>query len=101
MGLRKGMTNNKKGRTPGVLNKMNQVLRQKITDFLESRWPDIEKSFDKLSDKDKVTFYRELLQYRLPKLESVAIHELGLETLTNEQLDELLTKLKKQINGTE
>lgn len=96
MGLPKGRTNNPKGRRPGALNRMNKELRQTITDFLESRWPDIEQAFDLLSARDKVTFYRELLQYRLPKLESIALHELGLETLTDDQLDDLIIKLKDE-----
>jgi len=68
MGLPKGRTNNAKGRKPGVLNKMNQDLKQTIVDFLESKWPEIEAAFDKFSQKEKVHFYLELLQYRLPKI---------------------------------
>jgi len=96
MGLRKGQTNNPAGRRPGALNKMNQDLRQSITEFLEGNWPAVEEAFGLLNPKDKVTFYKDLLQYRLPKLESISIEQLGLDGLTEEQLDQVLARLKKE-----
>lgn len=87
------------GRKPNTPNRVTLELRGKINAFLSDKWSSIEKDFDKLPAKDKFYFYEKLLQFALPRLESVAIHELGLEMLSDAQLDELLIKLKKQ-NGT-
>ena len=94
MPYKKGKSGNPDGRPKGAQGRLNKELRQAINDFLERRWPDIEKAFDKLSDMNKVTFYRELLQYRLPKLESMSVSELGFENLSDEQLEIIYNKLK-------
>ena len=83
-----------KGRGKGTPNRITRILREKINSFLSDKWPDIEKDFDSLPAKDKLLFYEKLLGFALPRLESVAISELGLETLSDQQLDELITKLK-------
>jgi len=86
------------GRVAGTPNRLTAELREKINSFLSDKWSDIEKDFDALPAKDKLAFYEKLLQFALPRLESIAVHELGLETLSDQQLDELLIKLKKD-NG--
>lgn len=96
MELPKGRTNNPSGRKPGSQNKETRELRQRITNFLEGHWIEVEKASKRLTPKDKVTFYRELLQYRLPKLESIQVHELGLENLSDEQIDQLIERLKNE-----
>jgi hypothetical protein len=92
MGLRKGMTNNKQGKPPGAVNKLSKDMRQTITDFLTDHWPEVEKEFCKLKGRDKVNFYRDLLQYSIPKMQAVAV-ALEFEKLTDDQLEILCNNL--------
>lgn len=97
MGLRKGMTNNKAGKPKGAVNKLNKDMRQTIADFLINHWPEVEKEFTKLKGRDKVNFYRDLLQYHIPKMQAVAV-ELEFNQLTDEQLENLCNKLISKEN---
>jgi len=94
MGLRKGQTNNKAGKPAGTLNKMGRELRLQIGDFLEENFPKVIQEFNSLKGKDKVKLYTDLLPYYLSRLESIEVNELGLETLTDKQLDQIINKLK-------
>ena len=97
MGLRKGMTNNKQGKPKGAVNKLSKDLRQTITDFLQDHWPEVEKEFSKLKGRDKVNFYRDLLQYSIPKMQAVAV-ALEFEKLTDDQLETLCNTLISKEN---
>ncbi len=82
------------GRNANTPNKITSELRIRINNFLSDRWDSIEADFDKLQPKDKLIFYEKLLQFALPRLENIGLHEIGFENLTNEQLDKLISKLK-------
>ena len=97
MGLRKGMTNNKKGKPKGVVNKLNKDLRLSISEFLNNNFDEVIKEWKKLSGKDKVNFYRDLLQYEIPKKQAVAV-ALDFDRLTDEQLEFLCNQLIKKEN---
>lgn len=71
MGLKKGTTNNLKGRPKGVKNKVNKELRQMIVDFLSKNLESVQKIFNQLNPRDKVKFILELLPYGLPKYNPV------------------------------
>lgn len=101
MGLRKGQTNNKAGKPAGTLNKMSKELRQQISDFLEENFPKVVQEFSNLKGKDKVKLYTDLLPYSLPRLESISIGEMGLEVFTDEQLDQIINKLKSGYENKE
>jgi hypothetical protein len=109
MGLRKGQTNNPNGRPAGALNKVTKDLRINITEFLENHFDEVIKEWYKLKGKEKLMFYRDLLQYAVPKLQSVEMKELqrketiDLSLLTNEELTERLEIFKiieKNTNNT-
>jgi hypothetical protein len=92
MGLPKGRTNNKAGKPPGAVNRLSRDLRQTITDFLEDHWSEVVKEFSKLKGRDKVNFYRDLLQYAIPKMQAVAV-DVDLNNLSEAQLDIIINKL--------
>jgi hypothetical protein len=92
MGLRKGMTNNKQGKPKGAVNKLNKDMRQTIADFLTDHWSEVEKEFSKLKGRDKVNFYRDLLQYSIPKMQAVAV-EMEFGQLSEENIDRIIDKL--------
>ena len=81
---------NRTGRKAGTPNKSTNELRLLVQDFIEHNWHTLQKSFDKLEDKDKLNFIEKLLKHTLP----APLTEL--ERLTDEQLDALIHKLKQQ-----
>jgi hypothetical protein len=89
----KPKTGGRKANTP---NKITSELREKISSFLSNNWDTIAKDFDNAPPKDRLLFYEKLLQYVLPKLENIGLHEIGFENLTDEQLDRLIAKLKNE-----
>ena len=95
MGLHKGHTNNPDGRPPGALNKMSRKLRQNLTEFLENNFDIVIKEWKKLRGKDKVSFYRDLLQYAIPKMQSVGLYS-EFDNLSDEDLQKLANNILKQ-----
>ena len=96
MGLKPGQTNNPDGRPPGSINKLAKDLRLEITMFLETSWPEVVKAWEGLKDpKDKLNFYRDLLQYSIPKKQNIAM-DIDLSNLNDEQLDRIVNELLKR-----
>ncbi len=99
MGLKPGMTNNAKGRKPGVPNKANRPLKENISNFLQSKWADIEKDFKKLEPRDRILFYEKLLSYFLPRLKSIdqTIEVTQkLDSFTDSQLNKLIDNILQE-----
>ena len=94
MAFNKGNSGNPAGKPKGAKNKVTLQLRELITQFLEERFETIVIDFKKLEPKERVKFYCDLLQFGLPKLQSVST-EIDFEKLTDEQLDEIIERLKK------
>ena len=88
------MSGNPAGKPKGAKNKVTLQLRELITQFLEEKFETIVSDFKKLEPKERVKFYCDLLQFGLPKLQSVST-EIEFEKLTEEQLDEIIERLKK------
>jgi hypothetical protein len=99
MGFEKGASGNPNGRPKGSKNKVSGNLRVMIADFLESNFQKVIRDFKKLSPKDRLHFYTELLPYAAPKLSSTDM-SVSFEQLSDEQLDRLLHELltKTQTN---
>lgn len=97
MGLPKGRTNNPKGRPRGSINKLGQELREMIHDFLEQNFKTIKRDFEKLEPKDRLKIYIDLLQYSLPKMQSVKTN-IEFERMTDEELDRVISELKSVSN---
>jgi len=92
--FKKGQSGNPSGRKPGVSNKITKELRDRIKDFLEGKWSQIEEDFDALESKDRVQLFEKLLQYVLPRMASMDIEgEIDLRTLSEETLDKIADRL--------
>lgn len=92
MGLRKGMTNNPAGRPKGRPNKTTDELRQVFQAFIETNIETLQNDFDKLEPKDRLLFIEKIAKIVLPP----PMNEL--QRLSDEQLDELIHRLKKENN---
>jgi len=90
MGLRKGQTNNKAGRKPGVPNKTTEELRKLVQSFIEANIEDVQAQYDLLEAKDKLLFLEKLLKIVLPP------PIISLEQLSEADLQTLINKLKNE-----
>jgi hypothetical protein len=63
-----------------------------INNFLESNFGKVVEDFENLNPKDRTKLYCELLQYGLPKLQSVEM-ESQLERLPDDQIDEIIKRI--------
>jgi len=86
------------GRQRGGLNKLPRDLRQSITEFLQANFDEVVKEWEELENpRDKLNFYRDLLRYAVPVLQSTQLTT-DFEKLTDEQLDYIIESLKASQN---
>ena len=94
MGLKRGMTNNPRGKPPGNLNKLSRDMKQTIHEFLTENWDEVVIEFHKLKGKDKLNFYKDMMQYDLPKMQAMAVSgELNFKEMPEEAIDRIADKL--------
>lgn len=94
MGLKKGMTNNQAGRPRGTLNKLSRDMKKTIHEFLQESWPEVKTEFHKLKGRDKLNFYKDLLQYDLPKMQAVQMEaDISFSNLSEQDIDAIAFKL--------
>ena len=96
MGLPKGKTNNPNGRPVGSQNKTTNEIRQLLKDFVSDNWGKIQADFDQLLPKERLAFFEKVLQYTIPKMQSVN-HEFELrqklEKMNESEIDELIKRI--------
>jgi len=73
MAFQKGVSGHPEGKPVGAKNKIGEQLRQMISDFLNENFETIQQDFSTLKPIERAKIYCELLQYGLPKLQSVGI----------------------------
>jgi hypothetical protein len=95
--FKKGQSGNLKGRSKRTQNKVTKHLREGIISFLESNFERLENDFELLPPRDRVKFYCDLLQYGLPKLQTVQL-ETYFEHLTDIELDRIINELKNSVS---
>ena len=96
MPFKKGQSGNIKGRTKGSPNRTTKQLRENINSFLNNNFQRLENDFELLPPRDRIKFYCDLLQYGLPKLQSVEL-ESDFEYLTDMQIDKIINELKSNL----
>lgn len=92
MAFQTGKSGNPKGRKKGSKNKTPEEIRQLIQNFIERNIDTLQTDFDKLSPDKKLQFIEKLFSHVLPK----PMNEL--ERLTDEQLDEIINRLRNKKN---
>jgi len=91
----KGTTNNPKGRPKGTPNKVTGQLRESIADFIEGNFAEVVKTWQQMEPRDKLTFYRDLIQFVIPKMQSADITSHN--EMTAEEATDLMNKYHNQI----
>ena len=81
------------GRKKGVSNKITTTIRESLRAFMECKRPDVEKAFDKLSNRDKVNAYAKFLPFITPSYSSINFE---LSNMTDEDLEIIETYLRKK-----
>lgn len=69
----KGVSGNPSGKPKGAKNKIGEKLRETISDFLTENFERVKQDFGELAPKERAKLYCDLLQYGLPKLQSVTM----------------------------
>jgi uncharacterized protein DUF5681 len=93
MAFEKGQSGNPDGRPKGSGNKVTSKLRETISGFLDEQFVKVKEDFTKLKPGERVRLYIELLQYGVPKLQSVHM-ETDFDNLSDDQLDQIIEALK-------
>lgn len=90
---------NKGGRPRGSQNKVSSELRQLISDFLMENIDEVQETWKELKPQQKVMFWRDLLRYAVPVLQSTEIVS-DFERMSDGQLRQVIEELKSaQSNG--
>ena len=71
MGLKKGQSNNRKGRPKGSENKVNKPIREFITSFVDNNFDKIQEVYDSLEPKMKMKVLIDLTGFVLPKYAAI------------------------------
>jgi hypothetical protein len=90
------------GRKRGRPNKITTDLRECIKAFLEKNWPLVQSKFEKLEPKDQLLFLERLLQYSIPKMQSVSMNLKGdIKEMTEQEIDQELERLKVKTKNSQ
>ena len=73
MGLKKGQTNNAAGRPAGKPNRVTSDLKKWIECLINRNLSKMENDLDKLEPKDRLVILERLLQYTIPKQQSISV----------------------------
>lgn len=89
MKYKKGESGNPAGRKKGKANRTTDELRSLLQNFIDANIETLQADFDQLEAKERLTYIERLLKHVLPA-------PMGeLERLTDDQLDQLINRLKK------
>ncbi len=66
------------GRNEGTPNRLTKELREKINDFLNENWEQVEMDFKILEPEKRILLFEKLLQYSLPRMQATELKTIEL-----------------------
>ena len=85
------------GRPKGAGNKVSNEIRSVLNDFTLKKVQAMDAKYEKLSEKDQLTFLLGLFKYSVPQLASTELYG-DFDRMSDEQLEYVLEELKKEMN---
>lgn len=85
------------GRSKGTPNKVTSTIKDWISQIIDDNREQVEKDLRKLSPKDRLQMFEKLMQYVIPKQQSVRA-DIDLSKLSETQIDLIVEELTKNIN---
>ena len=75
MGLKKGSTNNPKGRPKGVPNKITKTVREALKDFVQSEIKKLPQTCKEMSPYERGVFFLKVLEFAIPRADKDTVEE--------------------------
>lgn len=75
MGLKKGQTNNPKGRPKGKPNKVTASMKDWVQQLIDDNRPQLEADLKALDPKDRWAIVERLMSYVTPRMQAVSVSE--------------------------
>lgn len=85
------------GRVKGTPNKITTTAREWLASLIDDNRQQIEHDIKQLEPKERLCVLEKLMQYVIPKQQAVSA-SIEMERLTDEQLENLITELTKDLN---
>lgn len=81
------------GREQGTPNKLTSDLRERISDFLNDNWEQVEQDFKEIEPEKRIAMFEKLLQYTLPRLQATQL-TMPEREMTDDELDREIYRLE-------
>jgi hypothetical protein len=98
MAQKKGQTGNPNGRPKGTPNRVTTEVKTWLSGLIDKNRKQIERDLKQLEPKDRLMMLEKLMQYTVPKMQSVQ-SKIDFGELSDAQLDTVISELTRGIDN--